>query len=515
MSLISFIGVIIWLLFLNGVILLGTYYMAMYSSTEVSLHKPIFVTLIMVLVILTFNRYQRMLRLLYDGIFTRYVYPLSKELVKFVFISFIAYNNQGLVLTNVTIMIIIGIYGLMTLLDTIYSYYPKFYVRKYGSFLDVYQDFVNMKSYDDNNARNEATMKIAESIARNSVGSADSGETLAEILPKLIVPTDNLSNDKSDQEIKGLSEYCLPIVKSSSNKSLNSNRKSCYNIVDKLYSISPKNSFHLVTASATAMTVNEVDDPYLYESPKDDDTSIHSTDTGFGGGGGGKFKYKMPNGGEIKIGFGGGGGFSRTHPKHDSDDDDEAETDDLYHKFKHSHTQRHSPWNLSWLIPHKCSRPSVKKHLSKFNFHKASVDSTSSIITYTMDYGSTDLEAQKQTFTRAEFDNFLSLYLRSAKFKIDFDPIFEKYNQLISHLSVFEVLLLLSHRFIWNLLSLVALSLIYVNDHALPTVWIVLILKLFNYNYLNQLDTKLSYKLIIKILINVLAFGVCIIYTSI
>lgn len=101
----------------------------------------------------------------------------------------------------------------------------------------------------------------------------------------------------------------------------------------------PKNTFHLITASATAILKSEVafedsvgeevTEPQINSSPFIDDneyennehenqashnpdvSSIHTTDTHLSGGGGGNFKYKFPGGGKLK--FGGGGGLDYDH----------------------------------------------------------------------------------------------------------------------------------------------------------------------------------------------------------
>lgn len=386
------------------------------------------------------------------------------------------------------ISIILGLYTLFMTFDYVMNYWDVTYKVIYHDFLKYYNEFTSLNYRD---CRIDVSRTISESFKRFSVDSASSDETLAEVLPKTIVP--NFKDIFHDTPMK---KYDLENVKPKtlryfqSMPILNQKEKNYYKLVDKLYSVSPKNTFHLVTASATAMTMDELQD--------NDSSSIHTCDTDWGGGGGGGFKYKMPDG--SKISFGGGGGFGYHHY-----DRRHSEHSHKSHHSNHSQTsQSHSKSNetnvLGWLIPFK-SKKSLSKKLSEFNFE------TSNLLSDTKtSYSSINDDIE---ITKDEFSNYLNLSLGIKK-TIIFDPIFERFNKLIQNLNSMEIFLLLMNRMTWNFGCLVSLSL---NFHkSFHLVWFLIILKLFNINYLNDLKLNLLNKLFIKLIINLLVISICIIY---
>lgn len=390
-------------------------------------------------------------------------------------------------LTFPQISIVLGLFTLFMTFDYIMNYWDFTYKIVYHDFLKYYDEFTSLNYRD---SRIDVSRTISESFKRFSVDSASSDETLAEVLPKTIVP--NFKDIFNDHPIKKYDPESLKpktLRYFQSMPILNQKEKNYYKLVDKLYSVSPKNTFHLVTASATAMTMDGL---------QDDSSSIHTCDTDWGGGGGGGFKYKMPDG--SKISFGGGGGFGyhhydRRHSEHSQ-------------KSHHSQSSQSQPnqsqsnkkvWG--WLIPYK-SKKSLSKKLSEFNFE------TSKLLSEDQEnYSSINDDIE---ITKDEFSNYLNLSLGIKK-TIIFDPIFDKFNKLIRNLNSLEVFLLMMNRMAWNFGCLISLSLNFSKSFHL--VWFLIILKLFNINYLNNLKLNLLNKLFIKLIINFLVISICIIYT--
>ncbi|EGV66679.1 hypothetical protein CANTEDRAFT_112420 [Yamadazyma tenuis ATCC 10573] len=346
----------------------------------------------------------------------------------------------------------------------------------------------------------------------------------------------------------------LPVLKRglpSSPKKINQ-YKSCYDLVDKLYAVSPKNTFHLETASATVMTRNDIpedddddddDDNYgevsefygpVLSTPSPssspftetsqvyndlDNISVHTTDTHYDGGGGGGlgFEYKFPNGGKIKLGMGGGGGFDYDH--RNSTGKRSSSSGKSFSKKSSrmlcEDTTKAKGW-FSWMTPTSRKQNSVRKKLSKFTFKGQSDDASihSGLLSGppTLGYSSIgDPEAGNCTqpslndrivITKQDFTNYVFISLGIDQFKIDYDPIFERYGkQLIRDLSVFEVLLCYLDSFIWVMGTL----LVYTSEflqNSRDYIVTVMLLSLINVNLLNNSNFHLRNILLSKIILN-------------
>lgn len=540
---------------LNVALVTGIYYLSWqnnYSPTATETVKCIIFSIFLSVLLLILNKFKSMFKIADHSLFSTHIQPVLKELLKYGVLAFIALHQQDdgswvRKLTIYQVLTILSVFLIVNLAEFVFDFMPVFYFKRFDLFLKLYDDFYYMENYDDE-SRTDATIKVVESLKRVLVAD----DSLAGILPKKISICDinfddetvvGSSNESSPTSVKFNKSVFDPSVKpltSSPHLKRNppspkniSKYKSCYDLVDKLYSISPKNTFHLVTASATAMTrddvaavrdeasvagsiYEDVDSPFIDDV---DNTSIHTTDTDLTGGGGGGFKYKMPGGGKIL--FGGGGGFSYKHLHHKKKSS-ASETLSRKSTFSfHSKsskqlcedTTRVRRW-MNWLIPVRPKQKSVKKQLSMFNFRGPT--ETSSLLSDTQTYNSVDdLESQPVSpieFTKEEFNNYLYISLGLDKFKIDYDPIFEKFGKkIIRDMPMIEVLLCFMNKLIWVIGSLLVYCTVFL-DGSRNYLVLVLILKLFNVNWINRLNLKLRNMLIIKVLFNVLIFSLLVVF---
>lgn len=568
-----------------------------YTPTSTEILKCVIFSVLTSLILLLLNNFKSIFRVSDHHVFNTHFQPIIKEFVKFIMISFIALhqmsNNSWILKLNVwQTIIILSVFTVFNFMEFVSDFMPHFYYKKYSSFLKFYDDFNYMENYDDG-SKNDVTLKIVESLKRdNSVNSTNSDETLAEVLPKEITVTDMTPDVEFDRVYDsnaslpyGLGQlahecqfpphvtqpesfhfnhsvFSSPKFKPrKSSATLNhsqtspkhiNNYNSCYNLVDKLYSISPKNTFHLITASATAILksdvtlqsdeVEEVLERQIEVSPfiennevvmqvvdTLDTNSVHTTDTHLSGGGGGNFKYKLPGGGKLK--FGGGGGFDYDHRdgrKKDSTNSSVKSTRSLHFHEPERRTSHHEAiehkhkW-IGWLFPTKKKTNGIKKKLSKFTFSPRTNSLTndcnsirSSLLTYVPnDYQSIEEENQQcQDYfqvNKRDFTNYVNVSLGDGSSKIVFDPIFERFNYVtIRDLSSIEILLCFVNRLIWCLGSLLVYCAIYLNNSHNLLVGVI-ILKLFNVNMINKQRSSLINILLAKIMLNILALCIFIV----
>lgn len=585
-----------------------------YSPTGVEILKAVVFTLFMRVLLMILRRFKSMFKISDANMFNSHVEPVLYELIKVGLLGFIALHEfDG---QNWKFRLCVGQFGLIaavfsgwSVVEIVQDFMPMFYFKRYSRFLQLYDDFQYMESREDD-SRVDATLQVVESLRREP--ASVSGETLAEVLPKQIsiqnIPHanpsgsitspkhSNLNDSNSGAHEIQFNDSCLTpkhgsksiIQDSNSSPTSLGKYKSCYNLVDKLYSISPKNTFHLVTASATAVHRDEVDvfnenlplnsQPEYFDvsfesdnwsinsqtqsgsssdsnpnsaSPKlnstgsgnsvgssdSDSASVHTTDTHFGGGGGGNFKYKLPDGSKLK--FGGGAGFDFKHKDRHHCDSQSNSSCSKSTNSRSTLTNSHRPsttskWKfhyrllINWLIPMKKKDASLNQKLSKYNLRSSVSDM--SLCTTLMsrprtNYQAIDLEAQplqaqeqkhSTPFSKYEFNNYVSLSLGLDKFKVDYDPIYEEFGtKLIRDLSYGEVLVYHLNRVIWEVGSLLMFCVNYLNSDVtawrlLVNVFVVIILKLFNSNFIDKLNRSLLRVLLVKVTINCVIFCICV-----
>lgn len=316
--------------------------------------------------------------------FERFYFPTLKELVKLSIITYLARphtrfddiidtaDESPYKWSILQLNLGVFIYSMAKFLITCWVYSPFQYKKNYSKFSELYDMWMDHEVASVND-KTDAAIVLADSMVKYSSISSNPDSPLNDKFPIRIdrnsvettntlysdqipfPPKFNLSsfNDSSltgkgslnkiqSMPIMSKSDSCLSNSDQNSNqlsKKLNSNFKSCYHLVDKLYSISPKNTYHLNYATACAVSkqdssldsdnesINFNDyNVETYEGPDFDGNSPFiaegSDHLGGGGGGGNNYKIKLPNGTKIGFGAGGGGGLDYDH---NSDNDEEID----------------------------------------------------------------------------------------------------------------------------------------------------------------------------------------------
>lgn len=325
--------------------------------------------------------------------FDRFYFPIVEELLNFGLIYYLAHHNSLEVElpdkpNNILyrwsldqLAVLICAYNVDKIVFTLIEYCPYNYSKKYEKFIELFTMWQDHEQHI-NSDKTDAAFVFADNFIKNhhdstpvksppeNRDSVDTAKTLVsdkyspskaskikfpstlniaddsnalsslyklktinrfQSVPILATTPDDLSTSSSDISIVG----APPRIKKAA-------FKSCCELVDKLYSVSPKNTYHLNQASAYALTadqyqplasqlVNEIDgesdddldnhdstiisehdvvpyDPSTPDQLSPTKTQSHHTHWGYGGGGG--FGFEMPNGGSIHFGGGGGMDYS-------------------------------------------------------------------------------------------------------------------------------------------------------------------------------------------------------------
>lgn len=250
-----------------------------YIPTSIEIAKCILFSLLTSVILNLLNNFKFIFHISDQHVFNTHVQPIIKEFVKFMMVSFMALhqmsNDSWVLKLNVwQTLIILGVFMIINFVEFVYDFMPHFYLKRYSSFLKFYDDFYYMENYDDE-SKNDVTLQIVESLKRdNSVNSTNSDETLAGLLPKKISVSelthdweyddiDNV-NDDLDSACTNHTRAChvtqpemfnfkhsvfsspnfkprkssTTLNRSQSSPKRINNYKSCYNLVDRLYSVS-------------------------------------------------------------------------------------------------------------------------------------------------------------------------------------------------------------------------------------------------------------------------------------
>ncbi|KAK6202403.1 uncharacterized protein RJT21DRAFT_118423 [Scheffersomyces amazonensis] len=317
-----------------------------------------------------------------------------------------------------------------------------------------------------------------------------------------------------------------------------SNYKSCYDFVDKLYSVSPKNTYHLNTATAIAAFDNALSDNQpninydLLERvdhmqctnvtlPSDDDElalqPVTTQDTHFGGGGGGNFKYKFPDG--RKIEFGGGAGFDYSHskPGSDSGSDSEAQHYQSPYEFKDNKFIRFINW-FSWLVPpllpisvaHKNEEVNqesthlLKKRLSTFKISKRSqsiISTSTSIGTYYTGEQTNYYNTSNPIDRYKNFVMFINLFFDYSvddfNSAVEIPLLFKRFGVIFNEFPIVFNLLDCFNFMAWNFITIMIYGTLFLSNHKSILIGMsvgLFIIKLFKINYLNNPNNRFGYK---------------------
>lgn len=486
-------------------------------------------------------------------LFDLFIYPLFEEGIKLLFIIY--KYHDGITLFNIYFLSL-GYYISSTQL---YFYCPHDYNSYYQQFLRLYDVWLYQDNYKYNHNNHHEVQYLISNIMndededdeaspfdithRHSICTHDSQKTLYSansLSPKKLsgkkLPTEfNLHQSIHDSQKESSSNNKLVSTAMSISKSTDTtfsvemlkNYQSCSDFVDKLYSVSPRNTYHLNTATAIAtfedfggedphssgtVIINKINEPIeqvectLDDHDDDDDdenhdsSSIHTNGTHFGGGGGGNFKFKLPNG--PKIEFGGGAGFDYSH------DDPSSSSTTATTPLTNTPSKFITFINwFKWLFPvilplgKQPEPPMVQFQGERYPLLKHRLSN------YNLQQGNSNPELPPlETEGRAEFRPILDRFSRFQYFilynyhvvvgqvtsRINVDPVFKRFGQLITEVSPIFILMNEMNEYIWQWIVLIIFG--------FRVWWIVLcvfIIKLFKNNYLFGIGNGFDYRLVI------------------
>lgn len=189
-----------------------------------------------------------------------------------------------------------GVYGFNVLVANVVKFCPLHYKQRFQKFL------LNYSVYKSHTEQQPAKRASFSSLGNSSLLA--SASTLA-VPEEVCKPVFNLNSF----------EKAIPLAHSKLMQTMNLSLVSYNDSIERLYSVSPKNSLHRQLGQnygkndAISAKFSEAFESSILVDLEAQ--SFHTADTHFGGGGGGNFKYELPDGTKLK--FGGGAGFDYSH----------------------------------------------------------------------------------------------------------------------------------------------------------------------------------------------------------
>lgn len=499
-----------------------------------------------------------------EQLFYNFYYPLIEEVLRFLFVFWLSRVGVLLYRSLACAFVIQS-----TVNNDMDNYYTFFSIPRFDKLYDLW---INQDKYKTRLENLEEVESLLQSILNNeeydrnrkSIVSTNSDDTLADERKLSIKHFPSSFNMKKSQSLSSTpmaaskSINTLSSLQSSKSHSILAKQKSAYDFVDKLYSISPKNTYHLNTATAiAALETNQEnyaaldnEDPlskvsYCHENidEEDDNSSISNKDTHWGGGGGGNFKYKFPGG--PKIEFGAGAGFDYRHSEGHIPDDDGGQPEQPQHPSHHTpstskprtelsvstvclpyvpgrsnYTRSPVSW-FSWLAPPFFSRdnydpahlldasPILQQRLSTYRLndeeqypHRDSVDSRlqqpvqqqSSII------HSNSIE---RYYNFMYFVNYYFDFCLKTRPELVVDSCFKTYGILTLDMPLLYFLLDCTASICCESVSLLTFANFFMKSGSLTPIYflasLVIVNKLFTINFLKNPENRFNFKFVIII----------------
>ncbi|CUM63115.1 uncharacterized protein PRCAT00000682001 [Priceomyces carsonii] len=452
------------------------------------------------------------------GNYKRIFVPLAEQVVRMLCVVYI--SSDG-ILKWEPLLIFFFNYGLIEIIIKLYQTCPLGYQRRYRRFLNYYNMFKRYEALDEisHSCRSDYKRIFENAICdfddskRDSVGSFNSEETLVSKVSFRELPsTFNLKDDCATNEDTSPSS---PLLIASNHDHL------CHNLVERLYSVSPKNTYHL-DHKAACVIVNDADNSTdrssndsvegincnslcdeLEHSSNSQYEILISLKTRFGGGGGGGFKYKMPNGSTLKLG--GGGGFDYQHSDCSGD-----EVSDSEEEF----AERGYRWLLPNLILHgefrrkAYKKPTESSHLltQKLSSYTLSSSKQTDIISL-----GGDLESQGRPLTTSDrfskFKDFICSHLdQDQNIQLNIDPFFKRFSFLTIEVSSIYAFIALFNNMIWNWMSFVMIVAFFTTHKSCFIMIFVALtfLQITELYYLNRCIRAFKVNLILQLILNII-----------
>ncbi|KAG7665222.1 uncharacterized protein J8A68_001278 [[Candida] subhashii] len=487
-------------------------------------------------------------------LFDLFLYPIFKELIKLLIIVY-KYQND-ITLYNIYFISL----GYYLSNSQIYYYSPNNYKSTYHQFLKLYDIWLYQDQYKYNYHNNQQEIQYlinnilddddysTVSTNRNSICTHDSQKTLYStnsLTPpkkltgkKLPIEFNLHNNNNNNQDVHLLPHespkfQATPMDISKSIETVSTintlkDYQSCSNFVDKLYSVSPRNTYHLNTATAIATfedfgredqhssdtviytKINKPEQEETYENINhhlDEDTSsINTKGTHFGGGGGGNFKLKLPGGTKIEFGGGAGGDYSHEDPHSSSTTPISPSTSSTPHNNRIIKFINWFKWLLPPLLPIGEDSTTTTNNLAQFQGERYPL-LKHRLSTYNLHHNSefTTSPSNLETGGLAEFKPHLDRFIKFRYFilynynfvigqltsRIKVDPVFKRFGQLIEDMNAWILGLNEMNEFIWELIVFGVFG--YLRNYYY-LVAMILIGRLYKDNYLFFGENRFDYR---------------------
>lgn len=494
----------------------------------------------------------------FENRFERFGAPILEELVRFLLITIVFYATGSTTIRSMACIIGI-IYALDKQIWLLWLFSPSEYEVRYKKFSRYYDIFIkNETEHNWPKCTYEANLETASFIDSScfdqlacDVESCEgvdtkSGAASPTSSTTLVSDTNSLN---SSALVLLKPEFSFNFGSTSMGKSKllpiecpQSHLDNNLDYIQRLYTVSPKNTFHLQYENFKLPDRINLDDcskdlqvvllNAMELTSESTSSSIHTNDTHFGGGGGGNIEYKFPDGSKLKLGGGAGFDFRRgsKHSKH------------LVSKGTYQQSQTMSFEHYRWYcwifclhkhqIEQKPARQAVNNSIrKKMSSYKLNSESTSLRVCASMNlYNSTDdsfcgedLESgsHKNVIRNAQmyfrFNRFANRYLDLWNNDLTgnlclIDPAFSRFGIPLTEISPLYIILYSFSTILWQLLASITFALPFSMKHnmhgTVGSIFITAIFcKLFCVNYTN-LQSSRSYKfsILVEFIINLVLF---------
>lgn len=503
------------------------------------------------------------------GTFHKFYLPIIEELFKFGLVYFVAYRSRDtghLAGLNETIhedskiskdashlgvkqiAIIVLVFNFVKFCLFTYRFSPMNYEKDYEEFISFHRMWrehitIYRALRTNNEVKVDAAMILAGSLndGERSLYSKKSTATFINPPEAISIPSRVPSFDASSLNFKKLPSFKSDMV--------SADLESCYNLVDKLYSISPKNTYHLDTDDVIVVSIDDLEDD---EDPLKSIANNSNNTLNYNG------HHSEQNSFQQE------GGKEENNFTQSSDLNFERHTCCIASQNDKRSYDTSPSWTsqfiskinfFAWLLPflsipqkseelnnhtrplanNRKFDPEIKYRLSSYQLDRNSVTDTETLHSsealhsqYRLpisNYGAIDLESQTSADALIssiclnernninDFQLFVDNYFGYTydPSQISIDPMFETFGVTITEFSAKLFIVLFSCNYVWNISTFLIYAYPFFNDsflHFYFMILSILIIKLFNQNFIHNKDLRKSVKfsLVVELLINLTIF---------
>lgn len=506
-----------------------------------------------------------------SSIFHRLFAPLMEEFVRFLLLATVYYAMSPDMTKSMAW--IVGItYAVERQIWNLWLFSPSNYQEHYKKFLSSYNDYVratlectwhkylkteitnetpSFKDYAKSNTSPQISVCLQEDYFRiydscsESLTGSESLKTLVSDTKSLKSTSLVLSKPVFNLHFFGKQPPPMPLTQQSPIESPQPRQDNLPGVIDRLYTVSPKNSMYLQYENfKLPRKISFDDDSSTYQSfppisSQNENSSVrtsdldsealtvHSEDTHFGGGGGGNFEYEFPDGSKLK--FGGGAGFDFRRGSRESKNS---------FKLDCLRSSNSMSWDYRWYcwlfcvhnhngdkeFPRRANNASIRKKLSSYALMNES--SSPKVCGSNSSYSSVDeisfIEDLESNSARPPIQNaqllyrfnyFANRYLDKCRNNngtslCSVDPSFARFGVTLLRISTVYVVLHLLSTSMWQVFACLAFAFPFYMRHthyavAAFIIMITVIAKLFSVNYLHlQCHRSYKFSILLEFFIN-------------